>query len=122
MIQDSGEPVVRFTTNDFWKFPLQGENWPMSVTKLLPPAAAVRMIWARTSEFSSEDARPKISVVEIETLLKEIKDKADKDDPERAYVQQCHCLHECLFEEPRDDLQGAGAAFQGEREDPIGLS
>jgi hypothetical protein len=58
----------------------------MSVTMLLPPAAAVRMTWARTSAFSSEDARPKTAVVEIEELLKEIKDKADKENLERAYV------------------------------------
>jgi len=57
----------------------------MSQTTLLPPITAIRMIWARTGAFSN-DEHSKLSAVLTEAALKDIKDRAEKDDKEREYV------------------------------------
>ena len=54
-------------------------------TKLLPPVAAVSMVWARTGNFSA-DPHSQISSSQIEMALKNISDRADGLDKERAYI------------------------------------
>jgi hypothetical protein len=58
----------------------------MSQTFLLPPATAVRIIWARTGEFSNDD-HSKISAQLSVDALKNIRDRAEADDQERKYVE-----------------------------------
>jgi hypothetical protein len=57
----------------------------MPFTMLLPPVSAVRLTWARTGQFP-DDEHPKTSAAINESVLKDIKEKADKDNQERAYV------------------------------------
>lgn len=57
----------------------------MPQTSLLPPVTAVRMVWARTGSFS-DDLHSGQSAALVEAALKEIKDRAEKDENERRYV------------------------------------
>ena len=57
----------------------------MSTTTLLPPATAVRMVWAFTGGFSN-DAHSKQSTVLIQAALKDIKERAQADADEEKYV------------------------------------
>jgi hypothetical protein len=57
----------------------------MAQTSLLPPVSAVRMAWARTGAFSKEE-HSQLSAVLTEAALKDIKDRAEKDQKEREYV------------------------------------
>jgi len=57
----------------------------MAHTKLLPPAMAVRLLWARTGLFS-DDERSNSSAVIAEGDLNSIKARAETDDQEKLYV------------------------------------
>jgi hypothetical protein len=57
----------------------------MKETKLLPPPMVVRMAWALTGDFVSEPESKSIASDTIATL-KDLRDKAEKDDKEREYV------------------------------------
>ncbi len=57
----------------------------MAATTLLPPVTAVRMTWARTGAFPG-DEHSKHSTLLAEAALKQIRDRAENDDLERAYV------------------------------------
>ncbi|MBM4056225.1 MAG: hypothetical protein FJ264_16470 [Planctomycetes bacterium] len=57
----------------------------MSQTSLLPPITAVRIVWARTGSFSNDEHSGQSAAL-VEAALKEIKDRAEKDENERRYV------------------------------------
>lgn len=57
----------------------------MSKTSLLPPATAVQTVWARTSEFSTDKQNRNLDILTMVTL-KNIIERAEKDDKERSYI------------------------------------
>ena len=57
----------------------------MAQTSLLPPVTAVRMVWAWTGAFSN-DKESKLSATLVEGKIKDIKDRAERDENERKYV------------------------------------
>lgn len=57
----------------------------MTMTTLLPPVSAVRMVWALTGAFS-KDEHSKQSAVLMEAVLKDIKERAQADANEQKYV------------------------------------
>ena len=57
----------------------------MAQTALLPPITAVRIVWARTGSFSNDEHSGQSAAL-VEVALKEIKDRAEKDENERRYV------------------------------------
>lgn len=57
----------------------------MATTILLPPVTAVRMVWALTGAFST-DEHSKQSAVLVEAALKDLKQRAESDEKERQYV------------------------------------
>ncbi|MFQ5613870.1 MAG: hypothetical protein ACE5H9_17250 [Anaerolineae bacterium] len=57
----------------------------MSITSLLPPPSAVRMVWALTGAFSN-DQHSNQSAILVEAALKDIKDRAEADEKENQYV------------------------------------
>ena len=58
----------------------------MSQTSLLPPVTAVRMVWARTGAFS-DDPDSKLAAALTEAALKQLRDRAEKEDPrEKDYI------------------------------------
>ncbi|MEW6573778.1 MAG: hypothetical protein AB1374_09120 [Bacillota bacterium] len=58
----------------------------MPQTSLLPPVTAVRMVWARAGAFSN-DPDSKLSAALTEAALKELRDRAEKEEPrEKDYI------------------------------------
>ncbi len=78
---------------------------------LLPPVSAVRMTWARTGQFP-DDEHAKTSAAMNESVLKEIMEKADKNDLERAYVYGAIAVMEAGLRSLETIYKGRDLNFQ----------
>ena len=68
----------------------------MSQTFLLPPATAVRMIWARTGGFS-DDHHSQIAAQLSEDALRNIRDRAETEELERKYIESAIATMDSTF-------------------------